>query len=78
MGDTPSEPEWNADERATEGRMEGRWRVLFGRWYGNKMSPWLYWHFDGALPAIFRNPGIPRQACRSLFNAMSACRDSSL
>jgi hypothetical protein len=24
MGNTPLEPQWNADERATEGRMEGR------------------------------------------------------
>jgi hypothetical protein len=65
MGNTPSEPEWNADERATEGRMEGRWRVLFGRWYGNKMSPWLYWHFDGALPR-FSESWHSAASCRSL------------
>ena len=29
------EPQWNHDGRAKSGRMNGRWKVLFGRWKGD-------------------------------------------
>ena len=31
----PMEPQWNHDGRAKSGRMNGRWKVLFGRWKGD-------------------------------------------
>ena len=31
------EPQWNHDGRAKSGRMNGRWKVLFGRWKGTEV-----------------------------------------